>query len=103
MATIDLKRFKLRLLTLHLPTANRYHLPRVGSALRADLGVKVQIGLRPVQRCKRERQGSRGDRKPDDWLGHFVPGGGWQPRVAGGGIDLTQGETGNRKGSCGRD
>ncbi len=26
----------------------------VGTALRADLGAKVQIGLRPVQRCKGE-------------------------------------------------
>ncbi len=32
--------------------ANRSHLTWVGSALRADLGANVQIGLRPVQRCK---------------------------------------------------
>ena len=45
----------------------------VGTAPRAVLGAKVQIGLRPVQRCKRER--------------HFqVPGLG--PRVSGSGDQL---------------
>ena len=46
---------------------------RVGAAPRAALGAKVKIGLRPVQRCKRER--------------HFqVPGLG--PRVSGSGDQL---------------